>query len=757
MENVYLIIVVVLFALAISDLVVGVSNDAVNFLNSAFGSKAAPKWLIFLMAGLGVLIGATFSSGMMEVARKGIFHPDMFVFSEIMVIFLAVMITDIILLDMFNTFGMPTSTTVSIVFELLGSAVAVSLVKIKNLGGSLSELSTYINSEKALAIITGILLSVLIAFTVGAIVQYITRLVFTFNYSKNMKYFGALFGGFAITAITYFILIKGIDGSAFAEIKVANGEKLGEWVVAHTGKLLLYSFVIWVVLIQLLKWLFNIKVLKITVLIGTFALAMAFAGNDLVNFIGVPLAGYNSFKAWITAGATAPDAFSMEMLAGKVGTPTFMLLISGLIMISTLIFSKKAQSVVNTSLDLSRQNEGTERFNSNRVARVIVRSSTSFQKTLDKIVPPAITRKIHSRFEPVSTASPNPDAPSFDKIRASVNLLVASVLIAIGTSYKLPLSTTYVTFMVAMGTSLSDRAWGRDSAVYRISGVFAVIGGWFLTAIIAFSVAAVVAWIISIGGMLMIAVFVAVAVFMVIRTHMLFKKRSAMEVVDEDDTITEKDETEKVMEKCRKQVVKSITMANKIYSESIDSFLKEERSQLKESLSLKDNLNKKSKKQKNKVLNTISKIEEDVDSGHFYVQVVDYQRELAHSLNFLVEPLFEHVNNNHKPFIQSQIDEFANLKSEINKFFNFATALVKGNKFNQITDLIKQRDEILVKLEKMEIAQIKRIKAREINTRNSVLFFNTISETKNMLLHAINLLKSHRDFIIVTQKASKQN
>jgi hypothetical protein len=572
-----------------------------------------------------------------------------------------------------------------------------------------------------------------------------------------MKYLGSLFGGVAITAITYFILIKGIDGSAFAEIEMSTGEKLGDWVTTHTGKLLLYSFIGWVVFIQILKWLFNIKVLKITVLIGTFALAMAFAGNDLVNFIGVPLAGYNSFKAWITAGATAPDAFSMEMLAGKVGTPTYMLLISGLVMIATLIFSKKAQSVVNTSLDLSRQNEGTERFNSNRVARVIVRSSTSFQKTLDKIIPVGITRRIQSRFEPVSIASPNPDAPSFDKIRASVNLLVASVLIAIGTSYKLPLSTTYVTFMVAMGTSLSDRAWGRDSAVYRISGVFAVIGGWFLTAIIAFSVAAIVAWIISIGGMLMIAVFVAVAVFMVIRTHMLFKKRSAMEVIDEDDTITEKDETEKVMEKCRKQVVKSITLANKIYSESIDSFLKEERSQLKESLSLKDNLNKKSKKQKNKVLNTISKIEEDVDSGHFYVQVVDYQRELAHSLNFLVEPLFEHVNNNHKPFIQAQIDEFVNLKSEINKFFNFATALVKGNKFNQITDLIKQRDEILVKLEKMEIAQIKRIKAREINTRNSVLFFNTISETKNMLLHAINLLKSHRDFIIVTQKASKQN
>lgn len=756
MENIYLIIVVILFALAISDLVVGVSNDAVNFLNSAFGSKAAPKWLIFLMAGLGVLIGATFSSGMMEVARKGIFHPDMFVFSEIIVIFLAVMITDVILLDMFNTFGMPTSTTVSIVFELLGSAVAVSLVKIKQSGGTLVELSNYINSEKALAIITGILLSVIIAFTIGALVQYITRLIFTFNYRKNMKYFGSLFGGFAVTAITYFILIKGIDGSAFAEIKVSTGEKLGEWVMTHTGVLLLYSFISWVIIIQLLKWLFNIKVLKLTVLIGTFALAMAFAGNDLVNFIGVPLAGFSSYKAWAGSGGVAPDAFTMEMLAGKVSTPTFMLLIAGLVMIITLIFSKKAQSVVNTSVDLSRQAEGAERFNSNMVARVIVRKSSWLHNNIEKIFPESFIKKVDSRFAPVNTGeSANPDAPAFDKIRASVNLLVASILIAIGTSLKLPLSTTYVTFMVAMGTSLSDRAWGRESAVYRISGVFAVIGGWFLTAIIAFSVAAIVAWIISIGGMFMIFVFVGVAVFMVIRTHMLFKKRNGIDLMEEEETITEKDETEKVLEKCMKQVVKSLTLAKNIYSESITNFLNEDRTQLKESLSLKENLNKKSKKQKNKVLSTISKIEEEVDSGHFYVQVVDYQREMAHSLNFLVEPLYEHLDNNHRPFIKSQVDEFKSLKTEINKFFNFSVDLVNGNKFNLITDLIKQRDEILVKLEKMEIAQIKRIKAREINTRNSVLFFNTISETKNMLLHAINLIKAHRDFITVTMKKKR--
>ncbi len=753
MENFYLIIVVILFALAVSDLIVGVSNDAVNFLNSAFGSNAAPKWLIFIMAGSGVLIGATFSSGMMEVARKGIFHPDMFVFSEIIVIFLAVMITDIILLDMFNTFGMPTSTTVSIVFELLGSAVAVSLVKINNTGRSLGELSRYINSEKALAIITGILVSVIIAFTIGAIVQYITRLIFTFNYRKNMKYFGSLFGGFAITAITYFILIKGINGSAFADLELSNGETLSSWVANNTGKLLLYSFFSCTFLIQLLKWIFNIKVLKITVLIGTFALAMAFAGNDLVNFIGVPIAGYNSYKAWIGAGSIPPDEFSMEMLAGKVGTPAIMLLIAGLVMIVTLIFSKKAQSVVTTTVDLARQNEGSERFQSSMVARALVRGFSHSYNSIKNTFPDYISTKIHKRFEPASTEYSNsPVAPAFDKVRASVNLLVASVLIAFGTSLKLPLSTTYVTFMVAMGTSLADRAWDRESAVYRISGVIAVIGGWFLTAIIAFTVAAIVAWIISAGGIFTIFIFLTVAVFLIIRTHILFKKRQANNIVEDEDAITEKDGTEKIMEKCKKQVAKSMTMANNIYTNSIENFLNEDRAGLKQSLELKDNLNIKSKKQKNKVLNTISKIEEDVDSGHFYVQMVDYQREMAHSLNFLSEPLYEHINNNHKPFNAEQTKEYKELRQMIDSFFSFSLELIKDNKFGQIADLIKQRDDILVYLEKMEINQIKRIKSREVNTRNSVLFFNTITETKNMLLHAINLIKSHRDFITVTMK-----
>ena len=753
MENFYLILVVILFALAISDLVVGVSNDAVNFLNSALGSKAAPKWVIFLLASAGVLVGATFSNGMMEVARKGIFHPDMFYFSEIMVIFLAVMITDVILLDLFNTFGMPTSTTVSIVFELLGSAVAVSIVKIKSMGGTMLELANYINSDKALAIITGILLSVFIAFTVGAIVQYITRFVFSFRYSKPLKYFGAIFGGLAITAITYFILIKGIKGSSFADYKMPTDETLSVWVNTHTFILLLFSFIGWTILIQILSWVFNLNILKVVVLAGTFALAMAFAGNDLVNFIGVPLAGFSSFRNWSPSGSS-PDSFSMDALAGAVGTPTYMLLIAGLIMIITLILSKKAQSVVTTSIDLSRQSEGAERFESSFISRMLVRNTLRFNNKLQKTVPDSMNTYVQSRFTPVSQdSSEDPDAPAFDMIRASVNLVVASILISIGTSLKLPLSTTYVTFMVAMGTSLSDRAWDRESAVYRVSGVFTVIGGWFLTALVAFTVAGLIAFLISVGGNFMIFIFVAVALFMVIRTHMFFNKRSKEKLLEDEDIISEEDETEKVLAKSNKQMTKAINSANNIFAASIESFLKEDRSNLKEGLEDKDHFNKKSKKQKNKILSTLGKIDAQVDSGHFYVQMVDYLREMAHSMNFIVEPLYEHLNNQHKPFIKSQAKEFNQLRNSIDELFNFSIQITTEEQFEKIDELISGRDVILEDLGKMEKAQIKRIKAKEVNTRNSMLFFNTITETKNLLLHFINAIKAYRDFVQFTKGA----
>lgn len=755
MENFYLILVIILFALAISDLIVGVSNDAVNFLGSAIGSKAAPKWVIFLLASAGILIGASFSNGMMEVARKGIFHPDMFYFSEIMVIFLAVMITDVILLDMFNTFGMPTSTTVSIVFELLGSAVAVSIVKIKSLGGTILDLSNYLNSDKALAIIFGILVSVIIAFSVGAIVQYVTRFIFSFRYSKTLKYFGSIYGGLAIAGITYFILIKGIDGSSFSGYQLQNGETLGEWVNHSAVSLLLYSFIGWTILLQLLNWMFKFDVLKFVVLVGTFALAMAFAGNDMVNFIGVPVAGFKSFQAWIASGGVAPDRFTMDVLGGESTTPVYMLLISGFIMVITLIVSKKARAVTETQINLGRQSEGIERFGSSPVSRIIVRSSININKSIQKITPEWFNKSISKRFMPVPLKqADSSEAPAFDKLRASVNLMVASILIALGTSLKLPLSTTYVTFMVAMGTSLADRAWDRESAVYRISGVFAVIGGWFLTAIIAFTVSAVIALCIVAGGKFMIFVFMAMALLIVIRTHILFKKRNHAKIAgeDEEEIISEKDETEKIIAKCNKQVISGIVSTSKIFSIVIENFLNEDRIHLKEGVELKNEMNKKSKKQKNKLLNTISKIEGDIDSSHFYVQVVDYQREIAHSLNFIAEPLFEHLNNNHKPFLTKQADELKQLISRIDEFLNFSLYIVRENKFHNIEELIQKRAAIFELLGEFEKAQIKRIKEQTVNTRNSVLFFNTITETKNMLLHYINLIKSYRDFITVNTK-----
>ncbi|MCD4744752.1 MAG: inorganic phosphate transporter, partial [Bacteroidales bacterium] len=457
MNNIYLILIIVLFALAISDLIVGVSNDAVNFLNSAIGSKVAPFNVIMIIAALGILVGATFSGGMMEIARKGIFHPEHFYFSEIMIIFLAVMITDVILLDTFNTFGMPTSTTVSIVFELLGAAVAVSIIKITNSPDAL-ELSEYINTAKALAIITGILLSVVLAFSIGAIIQYLVRILFSFDYKKNLKYFGAIWGGIAITAITYFILIKGAKGASFMS------DDAKQLIRENTLTIIGVSFFAWTIILLLLTWVSKINILKLIVLVGTFALAMAFAGNDLVNFIGVPLAGYESFKEFIANPAADPNMFPMLKLAGKVKTPTLFLIIAGLIMAVTLWLSRKARTVTETEIGLSRQDVGQERFGSSYFARSIVRNTRSFATRLNFLIPKSITNKIDKQFDQTvykqKQKALGANAPAFDMVRASVNLVVASILISFATSLKLPLSTTYVTFMVAMGTSLSDRAWG---------------------------------------------------------------------------------------------------------------------------------------------------------------------------------------------------------------------------------------------------------------------------------------------------------
>jgi phosphate/sulfate permease/ferritin len=752
METIYLVLVGVLFLLAISDLVVGVSNDAVNFLNSAIGAKVASFKTIMIIAALGVFIGASFSGGMMEVARKGIFNPQYFTFENIMIVFLAVMITDVILLDLFNTFGLPTSTTVSIVFELLGAAIGVALIKSMN--NPEMNLSEYINSAKALAIISGILLSVVISFTVGMIVQYIARILFSFNFKRRIKYFGGIWGGIAITAITYFLIIKGAKGAAFMSEEVVN------WIADNSNLIIIYSLIFWTAILQISYWLFKVNILKFTVLAGTFALAMAFAGNDLVNFIGVPLAGFESFKTFMAEGGTNPDML-MSSLAGKVKTEGYLLIIAGLVMVITLWTSKKAKRVVKTSLDLGRQSEGDERFGSSLFARSIVRGSIAVSNSVDKIIPARVSTFLNKQFDSSSyeeerQKSTKENAASFDMIRASVNLVVASVLIAFATSMKLPLSTTYVTFMVAMGSSLSDRAWGRESAVYRITGVISVIGGWFFTAFSAATVAFIFANIMMFGGVYAIALLVLFAAFMIYRTHVISKRQDTETKTFGDLEIEEVDGeilSEKVLEKCRTSVSKILKDVSKNYGDSLNYFEAEDRKNLKETTKEVSSLNKKIKKLKSNIYNTVRKLqEESIDSGLYYVQVIDYLRETTHSLSFITNPCFEHLDNNHKVFTDDQFEEINILESKIRSLLTKSVSMIDNSDFTHLQDLMDEQVRLIDMIRGLRKKQLKRIKKEKAGTKISMLYLSVLHETQNMLLHLINLMKAQRDFVAAHKK-----
>jgi phosphate/sulfate permease len=739
METVFLLLVAVLVLLAISDLVVGVSNDAVNFLNSAIGSKSAPFWIIMIIASAGIMFGATFSEGMMEVARKSIFHPEMFGFNEIMIIFLAVMLTDIILLDTFNTLGLPTSTTVSIVFELLGAAVAISIIKISNTEGG-PGIDAYINSGKALLIIAGILLSVVVAFTVGSLIQFLIRILFSFNYTKSYKYFGALWGGIAIAAITYFILIKGAKGASF----MSSDTK--DFIKQNTIVILGLSFVFWTVLLGILQFAAKVNILKVIVLVGTFALAMAFAGNDLVNFIGVPLAGLKSHALWSGSGIS-PDGFSMELLAEKVKTPTLYLLIAGIVMVITLWVSKKARSVTATELNLSKQDRGYEQFESNAFARFVVRQSLKVSKALSFIIPEKFSKAIEQRFVPKVKEDDDTNS-AFDLVRASVNLTVASILISFATSYKLPLSTTYVTFMVAMGTSLADGAWGRESAVYRVSGVATVIGGWFFTAFIAFTAAFIVALLISWTQ------FYAVPVLLGIGVYVLIKSKQAHKGREEEDAKVlnfEKEEQDDIdiKERCLINVINTVSNASELYGKTFDFIEKEDRKKLKKLNKEVNKLNKKTKSLKDGVDAVIVELQEDsIETGHYYVQVLDYLREVAHSLSFITEPIFEHFDNQHSGFNKDQNSELAEMNKQIQVLLKSILNSIKKNDFSNLDEQLKTQQSILDLLQATRKKQIKRIKNAEVGTKNSILFLAIVSETKNFVLFMINLLKAQRDFVI---------
>lgn len=745
METFYLLVVGILILLAVSDLVVGVSNDAVNFLNAAIGSKAAPFKIILLVAALGILFGATFSSGMMEVARKGIFHPEYFYLREIMVIFLAVMLTDIILLDLFNTFALPTSTTVSIVFELLGAAVAVSLIKISASGSGTNAMSRYINTSSALVIITGILLSVAIAFTVGMIIQYLVRVVFSFNYKKSIKYFGALWGGIAIATITYFILIKGAKGASFMSKDTVS------YIRENTLLILGLSFIGWTLLLQLMQWIFRLNILKMIVLVGTFALAMAFAGNDLVNFIGVPLAGLESFRAFLGSGTTDPGIYMMTALSNPVKTPTSFLLLAGLIMVIALWASKKARSVTATTVDLGRQEEGYERFESSAVARGIVRVSIGVSSIFNLIIPKRFQEFLagrfdHKKFQENDTGKKG----SFDLVRASVTLVVASALISLATSFKLPLSTTYVTFMVAMGTSLADGAWGRDSAVFRVSGVVTVIGGWFFTAFCAFTAAFVVAYLIHWGGLVAILALVALAALVLIRSIRLHRKRENRMKKDlEDSDLQVEVNGDNILASCTKSIYKTLSTTAILYANSITGLLDLKRKSIKRNLKEIKELNREVKVLKDNIYQTITRLQEDdFESGHFYVQVLDYLRETAHCLRYIAEPVFTYIDNNHPPLIKDQQNDLRELSEEINTFFSTIVQAIKNRDYKGTEDIVDQQKSLLDEVVKLRKKQLKRIKRHETGTRNSEIYLNTLTETKNLLLYSINLYKAQRDFSV---------
>lgn len=737
MESLYIGIVVVLFLLAASDLIVGVSNDAVNFLNSAIGSKVANFKVVMAVAAVGILFGSVFSSGMMEVARKGIFHPQMFYFHEIMLIFLAVMITDVIMLDTFNTIGMPTSTTVSIVFELLGAAVAMATIKI--VSGDPGAIGQYINSGKALAIISGILVSVAIAFTVGVIIQYIVRLAFSFNFYKRIKYIGAIWGGISLSVITYFLVIKGMKNVEFIP------QDFKTFVQQNTLQVMLYSFVGWTVLLQLLSVLFKLNILKFIVLAGTFGLAMAFAGNDLVNFIGVPIAGFNSWQFFHGAQGADPHGFLMTGLAGKVPTNTLFLVVAGVIMILTLYFSRKAKSVIKTSVDLSRQDEGDERFGSSWIAKILVRYSIKASDSMKRVIPRPVLVVMNKQFVPYREELPDEEAAAaFDLVRASVNLVVASVLIAIGTSLKLPLSTTYVTFMVAMGTSLADNAWDRESAVYRITGMFAVIAGWFLTALIAFTMAFAILYLLNYLSFFGILLMVVVAAVVVYRSHVYHKRKTEEDTAEDLSSFS--DET--IVDKSMDTILLTLGNVVNTYDIALEGLQKEDMKKLKKAKKTVRAMTVKTKYLKDHINVIVEKLQEDsISSGSYFVQVIDYLREMVHSVEYIIVPVLNHVDNNHRPLKKEQMRELREVYTKLERLIQLVARSVKSRDFSTQDEVLSTLESYLKLIESLRKGQIKRVKNNVVGTKNTILFLNILNESKNLGLQVVNLFKSQRDFV----------
>ena len=746
MSTIYLCIVIFLLCLAVFDLFVGVSNDAVNFLQSAIGAKVAKFRTVLIIASCGVVLGAIMSSGMMDIARHGIMSPDHFTFEEVMTLFLAVMVTDVIVLDVFNTLGMPTSTTVSLVFELLGGAFILSTLKMW--GDPSLNYSVLLNSDKALEVIIGIFASVAIAFFFGVIVMWISRVVFTFNYKKHSRYSIAIFGGIAFTALSYFIFMKGLGKSPYLPAEWRD------YISDNIGMLLVITFVVSAIVMEFLH-LCRINIFKFTVLMGTFGLAMAFAGNDLVNFIGVPLAGLSSYQDYMAnANGAAPDAFMMTSLMESAKTTPAFLLIAGAIMIVAMATSKKAQNVIKTSVDLSRQDEGDEMFGSSSAARVIVRNCQNADSWLNRFLPQNLKNWINSRFNKNDVELE--ESAAFDVVRAAVNLVLASMLITIGTNLKLPLSTTYVTFMVAMGSSLADRAWSRESAVFRVTGVLSVIGGWFITAGVAFFACAVVCLAMHFGGIVVQSAFIALVIFMLIRSNIQYnKKQKEVSRGSTFQLMMRSRDPEIVWELLRRQVSRTQSyvchFALVEFNLIMDGLANENTRDLRHAnkeLKKEQDMLKKFRRQEMLGLKR-SPMEVAIERNTWFHLGANSNQQFIYSLRRMLDPIKEHVDNNFNPLPEEYVKEFAPIRQKINNLMKMTAEQIETDRYENYREILAEADACKDELSVVRKKHIDRIQHTKGNTlmQISLVYLNVLQESQEFLSVMKHQLRAAKKFM----------
>lgn len=734
MSGIYLFVVIVLVLLAVFGLFAGVSNDATNFLNSANGSKAASRRTILTVASIGIIIGAISSNGMMEVARSGMFNPELFTFHEVMILYLGVMFANMILLDIFNTLGMPTSTTVSLVFSLLGAAIAIALIKI---GGSpeytSSDMGQFIKSGRVLIIISAILVSVVVAFIMGTIVMFVSRLLFTFRYKKIFARYGALWCGVAFAAIFYFVLFKGVRQSGMIK---------PEFFDTVSSNLLLSLLILWAAgtALSYLLQLCKVNILKVTILAGTFSLALSFAGNDLVNFIGVPIAGIDSYKIALNAGGNS-DMLMTELTHPAVANHWY-LLISGVLMAIVLWVSNQTKVVGQTEINLAKQDEGSERFGSSLMSRVIVRGAMNINHWYQDNFPQSFQRAVSRRFIPTNEKH----KANFDLIRAAVNLTTASIVISIGTSFKIPLSTTYVTFMVAMGSSFADKAWGRESAVYRITGVITVIAGWFMTALIALIISIIITALLMWGGIVAVIIVSVLSILMMIRSQRIAKrKREQIEEEERENQQTES--TSDLLGSLTTEICNTMQQTTQIYQTTIVATLNEDRKTLRNMVRESNDLFYAARERKYAILPTLQKLQENyINTGQYYVQVVDYMSEMTKALVHITRPCFEHIDNNHRGMNEDQVTDLLTINTEVAKIYDYVNRMLQQNNFEDLDMVLMMRDNLFDMIAQAIKNQLRRIKTKETSTKASMLYLTILNETKTMVLQSRNLLKSQKCF-----------